>query len=319
MNGFYTMLKMNLRLLLRNKGYLAFLVILPFVSVMLLDIQDATIVNEGDNTKKVIELSNDNEKIMSVVNTKLSVKVYDCSGSVLSDYVINELAKTGSYKVYRYKGEAAGIDEIREKALKSANQNIIGAVVYIPDNFDTNILGGKESGLVVFEATKDGRINLLENNLDTYLQSINSFAQLTGNDKKALENLLKTTAENEMTENSVSIEVGDTLNLSKQQQNQSSSIGYSLSFLTIGFLFSGVFIASTVVEERQNRVYNRFLLSNISMGNYGLVKLTMVFMTVLMQTGITAAAIKILVKTDFGIPFASYLFLVFCLGMSSTC
>lgn len=315
MNGFVTMIKMNLKLLLRNKGYLAFLFILPILSVIMLNVDNVNTMNAVENAYVIKELSNDNEEILTVSNSKMNIMVYDSSNSVLSDYVLQELAKTGSYHIYRYKEKGIDLSKAREKALDTANHNVIGAVIYIPDTFEKEILKGNDSNMVVFEATGDGRIELLKNNIAVYLQSVYLYAEETGYDKAALTKLLTLSAGSEASKEIVSIEVGDTLNLSAKQQSDSSSIGYSISFLTISFLFSGVFIAATVVDERQYRVYNRFVLSNASMGSYGLVKIIMVLLTVLMQTGIIAVGIKLLVKADFGIPFISYLFLIFCLGM----
>ncbi len=315
MIGVITMLKMNLKLLLRNKGYLAFLIILPFLSVIMLNLEAYSIVDGEKSTNYIKELKHEDELIMNVINTKLSVKVYDCSDSIFSDYIIEELAKTGSYLIHRYKGEPIEIEEAREKALKWANTNVIGAVIYIPSSLEAEILSGKDSNIMVFEANQDGRINLLGSNLEAYVRSLYRYAAISGSDLTGLEKLLDTAEQNEMVEEVVSIEVGDTLNLSTDQQGKSMNIGLSLTFLTIGFLFSGVFIAATVVDERNNRVYNRVVVSPSSLGNYGLVKVVLVLLTVLIQTGLIAIAIKLIVKTDFGIPFETYLFLVFCLGL----
>jgi len=315
MNGFLTMLKMNFKLLLRNKGYLCLLVLLPMLSVIMLNMNMSTSVNDEKDSNKIYELNKENARIMNMVNSKISIKVYDCNNSELSDYVIEELAKTGSYCIYRYRSAALDINEAREKALGSANHNSISAVIYIPDDFDEQLLTGKESDFVVFEATEDGRIDLLKSNLNSFLQSLSSNAALVDYNKAELVKLLNTSKKGELTKETVNIEVGDTLNLSKKQASSSSAIGYSLAFLTIAFLFTGVFIAATVVDERQNRVFNRIILSDSALSNYGLVKLVMVLITVLIQTGLIGIAIKLIVKEDFGIPFSSYLFFVFFLGL----
>ena len=315
MSGLFTMMKMNLKLLLRNKGYLAFLIILPIVSVLMLNIKGGGGIDGGNDSYKIHELNKQNESIFMVTNTKLNVKVYDCNNSELSNYVIEELAKAGSYRIYRYIGEDMNIEEARQEALNTSNHNVLGAVIYIPSSFETEILNGNPSNMVVFEATSDARIKLLESNLDSFLQSVSKYAAMTGYNKTALKTLLNTSVENEMSKETVGIEVGNTLQLTTQQQDQKSSIGYSLAFLTIGFLFSGVFIAATVVEERQNRVYNRIVLSKSSIINYGLVKLGLILITVIIQTSILAIGIKLIVKTDYGIPFSSYIFFVLGLGL----
>lgn len=315
MVGFFTMLKMNMKLLLRNKGYLAILILLPVFSVIMLNVNNTDAMFGQDNANIIHELSSDNKGLLNMTNSKLSIKVYDCSNSKLTDYILGELAKTGSYSINRFRTKAMNINEVRSKALYSANHNVIGAVIYIPNTFEARILSGKESNIRLFEATKDARVDLLKANLNTYLKSLYHYSAMTGYDKQALKKLLTDSEKNEVDKKTVSIEVGDTLNLSAKQKGQSSSIGYSLAFLTISFLFSGVFIAATVIEEKRNRVYNRFVLSKISLASYGLVKLFVAVISVILETGIIAASIKLLVKTNFGISFANYLFLVFCLGM----
>jgi ABC-2 type transport system permease protein len=315
MKGFFTSIKMNFKLLLRNKGYLCFLIILPVLSVIMLNINNNVTVNGGEDIYKIHELDKDDDLVLDVVNAKISLKVYDCSNSDFSDYVLEELAKTGSYQIYRYQSDAMELKEVRKKALYSANHNTIKAVIYIPASFENELLKNGKGNLLLFEADQDSRIELLKINLNTYLDSLASYAKIAGYQKEALNELLKFSVDNEISKEIKNVEVGDSLNLTRQQQSKSTSIGYSLSFLTISFLFSGIFIASNVVEERQNRVYNRILLSEASLSNYALVKLAMILFTVLLQTGIIAIAIKLMVKTDFGIPFSSYLFLVSGLGL----
>lgn len=318
MNGFITMLQMNLKLLLRNKGFLAALLILPVLSILQLNINYSDSMYGQENSSVIHELSNDNISLLNMTNGKLSIKVYDCSNSKLADYILKELAKTETYSINRCRCEELGEQKVRDKALYSANHNVIGAVIYIPASFEAELLKGKESNLMVFEATKDKRVDMLENNLNTYLHSIEEYASIVSYGKEELYQLLDASVKNEIIKKTVSIEVGDSLNLTAKQKTQSSSMGYSLVFLSIGFLFSGVFIAATVIEERQNRVYNRFILSETSGFCYGLVKLAIVILTVVIETVITAVLMCLFVRTDFGISFASYLFMIFCLGLVFT-
>ncbi len=316
MQGFKTMFVTNLKMLLRNKGYLAFLILLPILSVIMLNINNMeSTALYGEDSVVVYDLENENESLLNISNNKINIKVYDCSNSKLSDYVLSELAKTGSYSIFRTRASSMELNEAREKALYSANHNVLGAIIFIPNTFEEEILQGKDSNFVVFEAIPDGRINMLENNINTFLQSVYHYAAITDYQLEPLINVLNTSVNNEITKDIVNIEVGDALNLSVKQKGKSSSIGYSLSFLSISFLFSGIFIAATVIEERQNWVYNRFLLTTSSMYNYGLVKFIMVVMTVLIETGIIALAIKLIVRENFGIPYVDYLFLVFCMGL----
>ncbi len=313
--GFITLIKVNLKLLLRNKGYVAFLVILPIISVIMLNLNNTETMFAQQNTNEIYELHSEKEQILNVANDRLSIMVIDCSHSKASEYMLKVLSGTSSYRIYRFRGEGITLDKARKIALDSANHGSVAAVLFLPEDYERTILSEKDSDLVLMRATKDERIDLLVNHMNTLQGSIDRYAKLSGYEKVKLEKLLDASSENWFKKNSVNIEVGDELNLTSKQKGNSSSISYSLSFLTIGFLFSGVFIAATVIEERKNRVYNRFLLSTSSVVNYGVSKLVMVLLSAIMQTGIIAIAIKLIVKADYGISFPSYLFLVFCLGL----
>lgn len=315
MNKFITMCNLNFKLLLRNKGYVILLLLLPVISALMLKVEGLYESDAKASEQPVVELNREDEKHNDVRNAKLVIKIYDCSQTELSEYIVKELANTGSYQIYRYKSEALTINEAKEKALASSNGNILDAVIYIPADFESALLGGKESNITLFEATHDGRIELIRHNMDTFLQSICRYGAAAGYDKEAVLNLLRTSVNHEVKKETVNIEVGASINLTAKQQLKSSCIGLSLSFLTISFLFSGVFIAATVIEERQNRVFNRILLSMTSLVSYGLVKVLMIIVTVFLQTVISGIAIKLLVKTDFGIPYFNYLYLIFCMGL----
>lgn len=318
MIGFKTLLKMNIKLLLRNKGFVIILVILPIIAVLMLNMNMRASATDQNSSYSINEIATDNTRIFNMTSMQLSIKVYDCSQSQLSEYLLQELADTGSYQIFRLKSEPLDINTVREKALDSANHNVIGSVIYIPSDFEDVILSGKESNAVVFAATEDGRNELLKSNMNSIQKSLYQYAALTGYNKEELTSLLNSSVKNEITKKLVDVEVGDSLNLTKQQQGESSSIGYSIVFLSIAFLFSGVFIAATVVDERNNRVYNRIVLSPSSLIYYGLAKLVLILMTVIIETGILAVLIKVIVKADFGISFPGYLFLVFCLGLIFT-
>lgn len=316
MNAFFTMIKINLKLLLRNKGYLCFLLLLPVLSVLLLNIR--TFVNSNQEENNIIyDINKEDEMIdnYNLANEKLNIRIFDYSKSELSDYIIKELSKTGTYRIYRYEGAPVGIDKAREKAINAANHNVVGAVIYIPDTFEKQILNKEAADIVIFKVAKDGRITLLENNLKVYVKSICQYAAETDYKQGALNELLKTSEKNEMSKEVINLEFGNKQNLNAEQKSKSFCIGYSLSILTIAFLFGGIFIAGIIVDERQNRVYNRVIMSKTSLGKYGSAKLFMVLLTVLIQTGVMAIAIKLFGKSDFGIPYMSYIFLVFCLGL----
>ncbi|AWW27527.1 MULTISPECIES: ABC transporter permease [unclassified Acetobacterium] len=316
MNGFVTMVKTNLKLLLRNKGYLALVLLLPILSAGLLSLQLGGEVSMKDDTSYMVQTIEDRaDSITSIENTKLMVKLYDNSNTETSDYLAQELAGSGLFRVFRYNQEVVDLPTARQESIDGAGKSNIGAVVYIPKDFEADLLAGGTGKLSLLEIKSDGRNALLNSNVNTYLNFIMKATETTGYDKTALDAMLSELKESKLNKKIEAVEIGNSLTLTSQQNHQSTRIGYSIAVLTMGFLFCGVFIADIIVRERNNQVYNRIFLSKASILNYVLSKMAMILLTVGIQTTILAMATPLLVSTDFGIPFPSYLFLVFGLGL----
>lgn len=315
MDGFITILKMNLKLLFRNKGYLTLLIILPIISVFMLHIQIASSVDGNDTVNTIYELQKEESMIFNVEDNKWNIKVYDCSHSKTSDYLLQELADTGFYRIYRYKSAQMSETKRKQQVLYSMNKNVLGAVIYIPKDFETKVLEGKKSDITLYQGRKDPRISLLQENLNSYLQSMNTYAKMTDYNAKNFNQVLKNAKKNEIKKQIITVKSKDALNLSSKQQSYSSSIGYSVAFLTIGFLFSGVMIASTVIEEKQNKVYQRIVLSKFKVFSYVTIKMLLMLFTVALHTAFLAILLRFFMKVDFGISYRNYIFLVFCFGL----
>jgi ABC-2 type transport system permease protein len=316
MNGFFTMVKANLKLLLRNKGYLVLLIFLPILSAGLLSVQSDSEVGMKDNSTYVVQNIADRAKgITSIENTKLLVKIYDNSNTEISDYLAQQLAGSGVFRIFRYNKDVVDLQSVKEESINNAGKSTIGVIVYIPENFEADVLAGKTGDLSILEVRNDGRISLLESDLNTDMSFIMNAAETTGYDSATLNMMLEDQKKNKLDKHVESIEVGNSVALSNQQNRQSTRIGYSVAALTIGFLFCGIFIADIIVKEKSNKVYERIFLSKASIPNYVLAKMSMILLTVIIQTGVLAAVMPLLVNTDFGIPYSSYLFLVFGLGL----
>ena len=107
----------------------------------------------------------------------------------------------------------------------------------------------------------------------------------------------------------------DTVTLSKENQRIRYEIGYALAFLSVSFIFSGVFIAGVVIQEKENRSLNRMQLSLMTSGGYISVKLTMILITTVIQVVVFAFGLAIVMGTDLGIPYLSFLSMLFILGV----
>ena len=97
------LVKMSLKLLLRNKGFLFFLLMTPILSTVVLSIKMdySSYSNEYEN-RTVLELKAPTEKAVYKGDTfACIIKVYDASQSELSEYVLDQMAKTGMFSVCR--------------------------------------------------------------------------------------------------------------------------------------------------------------------------------------------------------------------------
>lgn len=103
--------------------------------------------------------------------------------------------------------------------------------------------------------------------------------------------------------------------LTEKQINQRSQIGYAFAIITLGFLFCGVCAAHTVIEERNNKVYTRVMLSGISDREYFFSKFVLAFLICIMQVFVLAVCFSVVKGLDLGIGKWSFLLIIFLLGL----
>lgn len=317
MKGFITMLKINIKLLIRNKGYLCFLILLPLFSILLLNIQTSDSYNLDNNNNYIIHEMEPGERTpLDMTNTRLNVMVMDSSRSYLSDFILQQLTDTGSYQFYRYQTGISSWEEAESQAVAFANKNTITAVLYISPDFVPGIMAEEKDPLLfLFATSEDGRIPLLQENIKSILNSLCTYRELSGEDPAVFKDLVDTVSKDQLHKNTVSVIPDDEIHLSVKQQNQRSNIGYSLAIVSIAFLFSGIFIGSIVIDERQNLVFTRILLTNTTIYSYGIVKLILTIITTIIQTLVMGTGILLFVKADFGLSLSDYLFFIFGIGI----
>ena len=105
------------------------------------------------------------------------------------------------------------------------------------------------------------------------------------------------------------------IELTDSQIHHKSSIGYAFAIITLGFLFCGVYVAHTVIEEQNNKVYTRVMLSKAGRWEYLGSKFLVAFLMSAVQTLLLGACIFVLKDMEFGIPKGSFLLLIFCMGI----
>ena len=131
------LVKMSLKLLLRNKGFLFFLIVTPVLSAFILSMKmEHTVYNDNSDKAVILELKDYDEKAVYVGDTSACIiKVYDASNSELSEYILNEMAATGMFSVCR--GDVSDLteEEVEEVAKKAAFDDRASMLLYLKEDF----------------------------------------------------------------------------------------------------------------------------------------------------------------------------------------
>ncbi len=244
------LVKISLKLLLRNKGFLFFLIVTPILSTFILNLKmEHTVYSDGSGKEEIVELKDYTENAVYVGNTSACIiKVYDASNSELSEYVLNQLAGTGMFSVCR--GDVSGLTEkeVDETAKKDAFEDRAGMLLYLKADFDKAVLAGNwEQGIKLYAVSEDERQELFKTELTDVFARIKQVQSLVGDDiTLMLESL--TDIQDKLPEKKVVNLAGkEEVALTEQQVNQRTQIGYAFAFITLGFLFCGVCVAHSVI------------------------------------------------------------------------
>lgn len=317
MNRFLTLIKINLKLLLRNKGFLFFLCVTPMLSVFILNLNTSKTEKSKENENKVINLEKPSEQAVYVADTtKYIVKVFDAADSDLSEYMLEGLADTGMFSICRCKVENMTEQEILTQAKEDAYGDRVGVILYLKKDFDVGVMMGDwKRAVQVYCVSEDERYELFKNHMQETLSFIYGLSAGVQRDSKLLVKQLDEVSKGLPEKKVVTVSGKNEIALSSEFAKCRDRIGYSFAIVTLGFLFCGVCIAYTVIEEQENKVYTRIMLSKVGRYEYLLAKLVISFLSAVLQTGIIAICMLLFSDMDVGIKRGSYLFLVFLLGI----
>lgn len=316
MNHFRTLLKINIKLLLRNKAFLFFLCALPILAVCMLNMNFSSDMGAENSKNEIIELNSANDRAVYVAEIeKYKIKVLDASNSELSEYMLTSLAKTGMFSICRYKNGELSEEKALAQAKEDGYHDRIEVVLYLSKEFDEAVRNGNlEEAMQIYYVSDDERKQLWEESLREVLALAQTMAVEADGNQEALSKFID--AMNKTMPDKHVVNLGGTNDLiqDKELRGCSDRMGYSFALLTLGFAFCGVCVAYTVIEERQNKVYTRMLLTKVSRLEYLLSKLIIAVGISCMQTAVLAVSMLLLVKQDFGMSFFNYLLIVFLLG-----
>lgn len=312
------LVKISLKLLLRNKGFLFFLLATPALSAFILSVKMDHAIYADDSDKEVIlELKDCTDKAVYTGDTSACIiKAYDASNSELSEYVLNQMAATGMFSVCRADASNLTKDEVEEIAKKDAFDDRSGMLLYLKVDFDEAVLDGAwEQSVQLYVVSEDERQELFVTELTDLFARIKQVQSFTGNDITAILEMLTDIQEKMPEKRIVNLAGREELALTEQQINQRTQIGYAFAFITLGFLFCGVCVAHSVIEEQNNKVFTRIMLTKLSSRDYFISKFVVAVIISIMQTLVLAVCLSFIRGLDVGMSGVSFLVVIFLLGL----
>ncbi len=311
-----SIIKTTVKLLLRNKGFLFFLLITPIVSAIILNMKvDFELYNEnliGD----IIELEDEGSKaVYNGDKVSFIIKVYDGSKSELSEYLLKRLAENGMFSVCRRDVTGETYEQVCARAEKDAFDDRAGVFMYLKEDFDSAVMNDSlADGIELFKVSDDEREELFTTELNDILSKIYRAGGVCGKDIPGTIEMLDTISDALPVKEVTDLAGKNEVVLTNKQNSSKTQIGYAFAFITLGFMFSGVFAAHTVITEGNNKVYTRIMLSGTSTVKYFTAKFIVVVMMCL-QTGVLAVCLCFMKQLDLGIPLPLFLLIIFMLGI----
>lgn len=194
MSRFTALLKMNVKLLLRNKGFLFFLCVTPIVSAIILNLKLETTIYENKELKtNIIKLDQIGDRaVYSADTSAYIIKVYDASMTELSGYMLEKIAGAGAFSVCRCDARGLSESDVRRQAEKDAFDDRAGTLLYLKSDFETCVLKGDiENAVQIYSVSDDERWKLFEAELRDSLQQFYDVAKYAGTDSSQVLNVLK--------------------------------------------------------------------------------------------------------------------------------
>ncbi|MBP3806901.1 MAG: ABC transporter permease [Eubacterium sp.] len=312
-----TLVKMSMKLLVRTKIIWLFLVLMPVLSTRILK-TNVAYTSFQDDIESLVDIDDADTKVAYYSsNGEYVVKVYDASGSELSDYLVDRLANSGMFVLCRVDLSGKDIDDkfITEHLDLDGHEDRMGASLYIPEDFDEKILDGNVAeALTMYVLSDDARNDALESELALQLSRLETTSIYAANEGDIVEILEKVddmSPEKEV----ISVSGSEERSLTMAQVNQKANLGYAFSFLTLGFVFAGFFIANGAIQEQKNGVITRINLTKTNMLCYFTSKFVAAFLICLVMTGVVGICSLTLDMNDLGMNLFVFLFLIFLMGL----
>ena len=320
-----TLIKTSMKQLMRTKLFWFFVLLAPLLSTLILRSRiDFTIAQDAET--EIVELEKAEDKVAYYGGKgEYVIKVYDASGTDLSEYLLNDLQQSGLFTICRADVSGDEMQEmfIAERIREDGFEDKLGAAIYILSDFDEKIREGKtEEAMHIYILSEDSRREALESELKLQFSRMERYCDFMAvkgmmgeNFSADLVRAMQEADEQMPEKQTISVAGGEGRILSFEQNNQKSRMGYAFVFLTLGFVFCGFFVAYTSIKEQKNGVFTRITLTNTNALGYFASKIACSFIVSLMMTGITAVCSLLLKPEEMGMDRGRFIAVIFLLGL----
>lgn len=311
-----SIIKTTMKLLFRNVVFWVFLIFTPILSTLVLRLEVENLgAYEVVGAEEIIEMDKTDEKVAYFGGKgKYVIKVYDASNTELSEYMLNSLSESGMITVVRIKTKDMTKDQVEKEMHFNGYDDRMGAALYLDKDFDKVILDGdSEKAMTVYILSDDERSKILENEIKMCMGRINMAKQM-GGQNDIIANLNKI-SESIPDKNVVLLDGKNSRNLTNVQLDQKALMGYAFAFMTLGFVFGGVLIAYTVINEQKNMVLTRVKLSQLTDSKYFAAKFICGAIVSFMITGVTSIAALSVDSEKMGMSRIGFFIMIFFLGL----
>lgn len=313
------LIKMSLKLLFRNVGFWFFMVTMPILSVYILNLNvNADLAYFRDDiVREIQELDGIDQKVAYYGKSgEFLIKVYDASGSELSELFLNNLAQSGLFTVCRVKAPGLTRADVDGRMEFEGFEDRMGAAVYLDRSFDEAVCTGDVAdAMTVYLLSEDERFDLFERELKGFIQEVRGIVQLSGKQGDDAAAEVRKLHETDPAKEVHALAKKGAAALTRKQVNQKAQMGYAFSFLTLCFVFCGVIVAHTAIEEDKHKVLTRIRLTGTGNVTYFASKFVVAVIISMMITVVLGGLTLFLGEEDLGMSRLSFLLMVFLMGV----